>query len=94
MLYFGYFLLVILGFINLNVVLKVIKGNILAFNPVSLFSLVVLSQFSYVLIEAMQYGVVPFAFDSYKAASDIIKDGVDGFLISPFDVEKYSEKLG
>lgn len=54
MLYFGYFLLVILGFINLNVVLKVIKGNILAFNPVSLFSLVVLSQFSYQIFVILQ----------------------------------------
>ena len=49
--------------------------------------------FGVVLIEAMCYGVVPIAFDSYLSASDIIDNGMNGYLISPFDVEAYVQHL-
>lgn len=49
--------------------------------------------FGMVLTEAMQCGVVPLAFNSYSTASEIISDGVDGFLIEPFNLEAYAEKL-
>lgn len=49
--------------------------------------------FGMVLTEAMQHGVVPIAFESYKAVNDIIEDSVDGFLISPFDELQYVWKL-
>ena len=49
--------------------------------------------FPMVLVEAMQYGCVPFAYNSYLSLSDIIDDGVNGFNITPFDEKEYVEKL-
>lgn len=49
--------------------------------------------FGLVLIEAMHFGVIPFAFNSFPAVSDIIEDKKNGVLISPFDVNEYSEKI-
>lgn len=49
--------------------------------------------FGMVLVEAMQYGCVPFAFDSFTALSDIIDDGVDGFKVKPFDETLYAQKV-
>lgn len=42
-----------------------------------------------VLLEAMQNQVIPFAFDSFGAASDIISNGLNGCLIPPFDIGNY-----
>lgn len=39
--------------------------------------------FGMVLVEAMQYGCVPFAFDTFTALHDIIDDGVNGIIIPP-----------
>ncbi|WP_455497021.1 glycosyltransferase [Coprobacter sp.] len=44
-----------------------------------------------VLIEAMEHGVVPVCFDSFGAAQDLIQNGVNGYLIKPFDIKAYSE---
>lgn len=41
------------------------------------------------LLEAMQNGLVPIAFDSFLSASDVINDNLNGFLIEPFNVENY-----
>lgn len=49
--------------------------------------------FPLTLNEAMQYGVVPLAFDSFAAISDIITDGYNGYVIPDKEVEIYSEKL-
>ena len=49
--------------------------------------------FGIVLIEAMQYGVVPIAFDSYVSARDIIDSKINGVLVKPFDLEKYVDEL-
>lgn len=49
--------------------------------------------FSMVLLESMQYGCVPFAFNSFAALSDIIDDGKNGFAIPPFDEDKYASLL-
>jgi glycosyltransferase involved in cell wall biosynthesis len=49
--------------------------------------------FGLVLVEAMHYGVVPMAFNSYANASDIIEDSKSGYLISPFDINAYAERL-
>jgi len=46
-----------------------------------------------VLVEAMQYGVIPFSFDSYKSVHDIIDDNKNGFIIPSFDEEKYIHQL-
>lgn len=49
--------------------------------------------FGMVLTEAMQHGVVPLAFNSYRAVMDIIQNEENGFLIEPFNIEEYKEKL-
>lgn len=46
-----------------------------------------------VLTEAMQFGCVPIAFDSFPAVHDIIISGETGELIKPFSKEKYIYKL-
>jgi glycosyltransferase involved in cell wall biosynthesis len=43
--------------------------------------------FPNVLIEAQSYGVLPVAFDSYPALSEVVKDGVNALLINPYDCE-------
>ncbi len=45
------------------------------------------------LTEGMQCGCVPVAFDSYAAASDIIDDGVNGILVTPFKIKELSGAL-
>jgi glycosyltransferase involved in cell wall biosynthesis len=49
--------------------------------------------FGLVLVEAMHYGVVPFAFDSFPAAKEIIENNVDGILIEAFDIDSYANVL-
>jgi glycosyltransferase involved in cell wall biosynthesis len=49
--------------------------------------------FGIVLVEAMQYGVVPLAFNSYLSVTDIIEDHVDGILVPPFDITMYLSAL-
>jgi glycosyltransferase involved in cell wall biosynthesis len=49
--------------------------------------------FGIVLVEAMQYGVVPMAFNSYISVTDIIENGVNGILIEPFDIDAYVSQL-
>lgn len=49
--------------------------------------------FGMVLVEAMQYGCVPFAFNSFGALQDIIDDGINGFRITPFNEKEYAEKV-
>ncbi|WP_158860030.1 glycosyltransferase [Lunatibacter salilacus] len=45
--------------------------------------------FGNVLVEAQSYGCVPFLFDSYAAASEIVNHNSDGFLVAAFDIENY-----
>lgn len=49
--------------------------------------------FPMVLLEAMAYGVVPIAFNSFESISDIICDQKNGLIIKPFDVTSYSHEL-
>lgn len=49
--------------------------------------------FGMVLIEAMAYGVPCIAFDCPHGPSDIIKDGIDGFVIREGDISHFTEKL-
>lgn len=49
--------------------------------------------FGLVLIEAMACGVPVVSFDCENGPRSIISDGKDGFLISPFDVDEFAEKL-
>lgn len=49
--------------------------------------------FPMVLTESMQYGCVPFAFNSFASVTDIIIDGENGVLVKPFNIREYAEKL-
>lgn len=45
------------------------------------------------LTEGMQYGCIPFTFNNYGAASDIIDDGINGCLIKPYNIKSYAYRL-
>ena len=49
--------------------------------------------FGLVLVEAMSYGVVPMAFNSFPNCSDIIDDNKNGILITPFSINEYRKKI-
>lgn len=49
--------------------------------------------FPMVLVEAMSFGCVPVAFDSFESLHDIVSDGENGFVVPAFDVEKYADAL-
>ena len=46
-----------------------------------------------VLVEAQQFGCVPIAFDSYDSIKEIIQNGETGFLIKPFNLNEYANRL-
>ena len=47
-----------------------------------------------VLPEAMAYGCVPVAYNSFDSITDIIDSGENGILIKPFDIEEMAAALG
>lgn len=49
--------------------------------------------FSLVTVEASQNYVVPIAFDSFTAVTDVIRDGITGYIIPPFDIDSYASRL-
>ena len=49
--------------------------------------------FGLVLLEAMNYNVIPIAFNSYPNLRDIIDDKKDGYIVKPFDIREYVAKL-
>ena len=49
--------------------------------------------FGLVIAEAMSYGVVPFAFNSFESLSDIIDNNKNGYIIKAFDIEDYVKKI-
>ena len=46
--------------------------------------------FGLVLTEAMSRGCIPLAFNTFTSLHDIVRDGKNGFIIKPFDTQKYS----
>lgn len=50
--------------------------------------------FPMVLTEAMQFGCVPIAYDSFEAVRDVVIHGKTGVLVKPFSCNKYSKYLG
>ncbi|MDR1406323.1 MAG: glycosyltransferase [Prevotellaceae bacterium] len=49
--------------------------------------------FPVTLLEALQMGVVPVAFDSFSAVHDIIQDGHNGLLVPNNDIKTYAAQL-
>ncbi len=49
--------------------------------------------FGMTLTEALQYGCIPIAFNTYSAVKDIIQDGNNGYLIAPGDEKTYACKI-
>lgn len=49
--------------------------------------------FGMVLVEAQKYGCVPIAYNSFEAATEIIEDGHNGLLITPFKEKEYAKAL-
>ena len=49
--------------------------------------------FGLVIIEAMSCGLPVVSFNCENGPRNIITDGQDGFLVTPFDVEEYADKL-
>lgn len=49
--------------------------------------------FSMTLVEASQFGVIPFAFNTFSALSDIIDNKYNGFIIPSNDMEAYYESI-
>lgn len=49
--------------------------------------------FPLVLLEAMSLGVIPIAFNSFLALTDIIDHGINGFCVKPYDVKAYAQLL-
>ena len=45
------------------------------------------------LTEGMQHGCVPFTFNSYGAATDIMQDMISGCLIKPYNLRQYQARL-
>ena len=49
--------------------------------------------FGLTLTEGMVYGCVPIAFNSFSTARDIIDHMIDGILVTPFNLDEYSDQL-
>lgn len=49
--------------------------------------------FGMTLTEALQYGCIPIAFNTYSAVKDIIQDSQNGYLIALGDEKTYACKI-
>lgn len=49
--------------------------------------------FGLVLLEAKANGLPVVSFDIYSGPSDIVRDGVDGYLVPPFDIDSMAERI-
>lgn len=71
---------------------KAFINNLLSKSSIYLMTSVTES-FGIVLIEAMSYGLPCVAFDSAEGATELIQDGVNGYLISYRNKEEYAKKV-
>lgn len=46
-----------------------------------------------VIVEGMAYSCVPIAFNSYSAIKDIIDDGINGFIITAYNIDSYVSQM-
>lgn len=49
--------------------------------------------FSLVILEGLNHGVIPIAFDSYEAVYDLIEPGYNGFIVPSFSTKDYKSVL-
>lgn len=49
--------------------------------------------FGMTLIEASQFGVVPIVFETFGALRDILQDNINGYIIEPYNISKFQNKL-
>ena len=49
--------------------------------------------FPLVIPEAMTYGVIPFAYNTFPSIHDVIEDKIDGFIIDAFDKKQYVSSI-
>lgn len=71
---------------------KTFINNLLSQSSIYLMTSVTES-FGIVLIEAMSYGLPCVAFDSAEGATELIQDGVNGYLISYRNKKEYAKKV-
>lgn len=45
------------------------------------------------LIEGMTLGCIPIAFNSFRAVTDIIDEGINGHIINDYNIKEYANKL-
>jgi glycosyltransferase involved in cell wall biosynthesis len=45
------------------------------------------------LVEGMSFGCIPFTFNNYGAASEIIDDGINGCLVPAFEIDMYANRM-
>lgn len=49
--------------------------------------------FGLVLLEAKQYGLPVVGFNCPTCPADIVIDGVNGYLVTPYDIDDMSDKI-
>lgn len=45
------------------------------------------------IVESMNYGCVPFAYDTYESLYDIIEENKNGVVVKPFDKEEMAQRI-
>lgn len=78
-----------------NLILMGIERNI--YDKYSKYSMEILTSFyegfSMVLLEGKACWLPEVSFDIYSGPSDLIQEGISGYLIPPFDINKMAEKI-
>lgn len=77
-----------------NISIEGRKNPIQYYQKASIFILASLYEgLPLVLLEAMNYSVIPVAFDSFPSLHSIITHEVNGMIVKPFDKKKYAQVL-
>ena len=64
------------------------------YNEASIYLMTsVFEGFGLVIAEAMSYGVIPFAFNSFESLYDIVENGKDGYIINAFDTNEFANSI-
>lgn len=49
--------------------------------------------FSLVTLEALSYGCIPIVFNTFPAASELIKNDENGYIINPYDIKGFANRV-